>query len=664
MSFLNPALLLWGLPLVLIPVVIHLLNRLRYRSVPWAAMMFLVMANRSSTRNARLRQFLVLLCRMLVILGLLAGLSRPLIGGWVGLALGDRVDTVVVLLDRSASMETVDPLTRRSKRERLLDIVINALDGEQASATAVLIENVLLQPHQVEDAAALAALPLTAATDTAANIPALVEAALDYIEENQTGTTEIWIASDLQRADWRPDSPRWEDLQSRVAGLSQDIRVRVLNIESSDRENLSMTLTGLLRYRRLGDAELDLAIDVSAPTVVNESFPIAIELDGNPSQLDVRLDGQRLALHHRLALGDRTAGGWGRISLPADANSRDNVCYFAYAGAQHLKTAVIAADPATARFLELAAAPAPAPMNVSASTCTPDAVAAVDWAGSAMVIWQAPFAAGAAQAELTAFVRSGGVVVCFPPTAGDGTLLDRISWGAVEDAPAERPFNISHWEQDSGPLARTLTGGQLPVDELRLRRRRQLIAEGEVLATYGDGVPAVVSVREGRGRLVLWTSLPHRDWSNLGEGSVLVPSLQRLLLAGGQRLDNVVFEVCGEHAAADADRPWAAADGSSRDVRWQAGVYRAGDLTLVVNRPPTEDLPDRLDEAGLVTVFGDLTWRMFSETQGHGEQRQSELWRHVLLLVLLLLLGELLLTRPTPRRQEDAGGAQLVGVGA
>ena len=48
MNFLQPF-LLWGLPLVFVPVVIHLLNRMRYRTVAWAAMMFVMAAMKHST---------------------------------------------------------------------------------------------------------------------------------------------------------------------------------------------------------------------------------------------------------------------------------------------------------------------------------------------------------------------------------------------------------------------------------------------------------------------------------------------------------------------------------------------------------------------------------------------------------------------------------------
>jgi hypothetical protein len=65
--------MLWVLPAALLPIVIHLLNRLRYKTVPWAAMIFLLKANRAATRRAKIRQYLLLACRVLVLLFLHLG---------------------------------------------------------------------------------------------------------------------------------------------------------------------------------------------------------------------------------------------------------------------------------------------------------------------------------------------------------------------------------------------------------------------------------------------------------------------------------------------------------------------------------------------------------------------------------------------------------------
>src|SRR5579859_161862 len=104
MSFLQPWLLL-GLPLVALPIIIHLINQRRYQTVRWGAMMFLLAANRMSRGYARLRQWLIMLFRMLAIAGLIIAIARPLASGWLGLAAGGRADTTIVLFDRSPSMQ-------------------------------------------------------------------------------------------------------------------------------------------------------------------------------------------------------------------------------------------------------------------------------------------------------------------------------------------------------------------------------------------------------------------------------------------------------------------------------------------------------------------------------------------------------------------------------
>ena len=69
MSFLNSPLLLYGWPLIFLPIVIHLINRQRHRTVPWGAMMFLLDAKRLQRSMAKLRYWLIMAMRMLGMAG-------------------------------------------------------------------------------------------------------------------------------------------------------------------------------------------------------------------------------------------------------------------------------------------------------------------------------------------------------------------------------------------------------------------------------------------------------------------------------------------------------------------------------------------------------------------------------------------------------------------
>src|SRR5947199_9333752 len=116
MTFLQPILLV-ALPLITLPIIIHLINQRRYQTIRWAGMMFLLATNRMSRGYAKLRQMLILLFRVLAIAGLIFAVSRPLAGGWLGRAAGGRPDTTIILLDRSPSMRQQDPGTVISQLE-------------------------------------------------------------------------------------------------------------------------------------------------------------------------------------------------------------------------------------------------------------------------------------------------------------------------------------------------------------------------------------------------------------------------------------------------------------------------------------------------------------------------------------------------------------------
>src|SRR4051812_22743212 len=125
MTFLQPF-VLWALPLALLPVIIHLVNRMRHRPQRWAAMRFLLAATQSSSSHAKLRQWLILALRVAAVLMLIFFLGRPLAGGWVGWALAPAPDTILIVLDRSASMEGKAAGANTSKREEAIRLVSNA----------------------------------------------------------------------------------------------------------------------------------------------------------------------------------------------------------------------------------------------------------------------------------------------------------------------------------------------------------------------------------------------------------------------------------------------------------------------------------------------------------------------------------------------------------
>lgn len=104
MSFLFPTLLTIGLPLIAVPLLIHLINLRRQQRIRWAAMQFLMESQKRNRRWIMLKQLLLLATRMALIGLLVLMLAHLMIRNeWMSL-LGRGTTHHLVLLDDSYSM--------------------------------------------------------------------------------------------------------------------------------------------------------------------------------------------------------------------------------------------------------------------------------------------------------------------------------------------------------------------------------------------------------------------------------------------------------------------------------------------------------------------------------------------------------------------------------
>src|SRR5579859_4907536 len=102
-SFLfNPVMLL-GLGVLVIPIIIHLLNRRRYEVVDWGAMQFLQLSE-AVRRRLMLEELLLLLLRMGLIAVLVLGLAGPFFESSVLSRFGGGNRDIVLIFDGSSSM--------------------------------------------------------------------------------------------------------------------------------------------------------------------------------------------------------------------------------------------------------------------------------------------------------------------------------------------------------------------------------------------------------------------------------------------------------------------------------------------------------------------------------------------------------------------------------
>src|SRR5581483_2045374 len=116
--FLNPLTMAAGGALVSAPIIIHLINRMRFRRVKWAAMEFLLKAQKRMRRKLIIEQLILLLLRCLLVF--LVGVLLARFTGFGPLEGQEARPTAhVIVLDDSPSM--ADAFTADGKATTAFD---------------------------------------------------------------------------------------------------------------------------------------------------------------------------------------------------------------------------------------------------------------------------------------------------------------------------------------------------------------------------------------------------------------------------------------------------------------------------------------------------------------------------------------------------------------
>lgn len=660
MTFLQP-LLLAALPLIALPIIIHLINRQRHRTVQWAAMMFLLDAKRMTRGMARLRYWLIMLMRMLAIAGLIFAVSRPLASGWLGMAAGGGADTTIILLDRSASTEQQELQTARSKRSVAVEKLSDFFQTLGGAGQLVLIENTENVAMVIDETNQLSELPQTRPTSTACDLPAMLQTALDYIVANNSGRTDIWICSDMRAADWKRDDGRWASLRNEFQQLD-GTRFYLLSYPEQADDNLAITVTDarLRSSENAATLSLDIKVTRTGQDQSLQQIPLEFVINDARSVLTIEMtENEYLLQGHTIELNDAGDAGWGRVELPADANPRDNVSCFVFSTLPTHRSMIVAEDNDIAETIRVAlTAPANPDARYEAEIVTPDRVGEIDWSQSSMIIWQAPIPDASVVSQLEAFAKSGRPVIFFPPSQPTDNSAFGLSWGSWKSNDAEQPIPIASWRGDSGLLQQTLSGEPLPVGELNVYRYLELEGEANSLAQLDGGSRLLAQATQVDGPVYFCTTLPRSSHSTLAQdGVTFYVMLQRALTTGAATQGAARQDVAGSESARNLEG-WQSLFLIDPDVlssqQWtQTGVFQKDDRLLALNRPATEDVPTTLGKDQIADLFGDIEYRQVEEQLSDRSALASEIWRAFLLAMAFALILEALLCVPEAKPSQS-----------
>ncbi|MCP4247838.1 MAG: hypothetical protein GY778_12385, partial [bacterium] len=235
-AFVWPGLFAASVAGVSAPILIHLLARRRFKRVRWAAIEFVIEAQRRNRRRVRLEEAILLLLRCLAVLLIGTVLARPFLSpqGWAG-AWGDSGSGQrehIFLLDDSYSMGfTAGGATRFAQAKREL---IGLLDRRRQQSGGDLItvwrssalDTPLASGIHLDDrslAELSARIEALEPSQRTLGLDDAVEATVTLLTENpDVGGATLTVVSDFQRIDWvdRPGAGASSDEETTLLPLA------------------------------------------------------------------------------------------------------------------------------------------------------------------------------------------------------------------------------------------------------------------------------------------------------------------------------------------------------------------------------------------------------------------------------------------------------------
>ncbi|WFB34682.1 BatA domain-containing protein [Kiritimatiellota bacterium B12222] len=588
MSALSP-LFLWLIPLAFLPVIIHLLNRLRYQTVPWAAMMFLRSADRDASRRAKIRQWIILASRCLMLLMFLLALARLQSKGRLARFFDSGSNLVIILFDRSASMEQLRGGV--SGRERAMALLEQGLSELGPGSRVIWMDSATGEmtplPHGIE----LDRLPMVSETSTSADISAMLRAALQEIARAGVNKAEVWIPTDRQSSAWLPDGanpPDW----SEWAGINTQITLRLLDVAEVVPDSGNRAIQ--LMEAPLWDGEtLTLQMRLLRDTDQPETVPVQIEYGGLSLREEMLVEGHSFTWEQPLQVEAGQSQVHALFSLPADSNLADNRVAVSWVDHGATQASVTVNDVYVDSIMKAALLPQPGLREIVDPVLTPFDQLDFKVAEDGAVL----------SAAERAWVEQGGVLLLLPPEEA------LVAVGEGNEGVA-----VMSWEEQNGVFA-TEQREPLRLDLVRVYEAVTLNSSAEdtrVLATLENGDPLLVREDVGHGVLYRLATVPDPRSSNLDAGYVLVPMLQRMMMQGaeGNRLSGV--QDLGAVVIPETV-DWESLDGEGASPLLHTGRYRHELGVLALNRPLQEDRKEELTLSELEDWATPLTFRTFQD---------------------------------------------------
>ena len=546
-SFLYPAFLLAGLAAA-IPLILHLIQRLRIVRLPFSTIRFLELAKRKAARRTKIENILLLLLRMLIVLLIAMAFAMPMLKTRsLSAFLRDSDRDIALVVDGSYSMQyRTGTGSAWDKALEAAESVMAELSGGDRVCIFVAqdVPRPVIEQLTTDKAFALEQLQSVTPNATEARLAAAVAAARTALDR-QSGNREreLHIITDGQELAWSS----FADTDSERSGAGISTFVTLTGVPAP--ENVAVNEIKLTPPLIMSGMSPNVTVRLASNGAPGDS-PVALHVDNREiarrgsEPADTRSREIRFTIPP-LAPGVHEA----RVELPPDNLEADNVLHFLVRVRNNLSALCVGGTDDTF-YLMKALNPAGETGGMNLKRLEPAAVSGEELSQySCIFLCNALPVPGQVIVALERYVESGGLLIIFPGDAAG--LTDYRVWrclpgmpSAVEDLPTIARKCILRWEKPQHAIVRTLKPrpGETPVATIRrCLRWKQLHDEASTIIAAGAGLPLLLQRRFANGEVLMFSVSADRSWGGLPLSPYFLPIVHQLVQYGTGMTGNEAY---------------------------------------------------------------------------------------------------------------------------
>jgi uncharacterized membrane protein len=691
MIFLNPA-VLFGLLATSIPVIIHLINLRKLKKVEFSTLAFLKELQKTKIKKVKLKQWILLALRILIIIFLVSSFARPTIESvsLAGVSSSAKTSSVIIL-DNSFSMSVVTENGSffNQAKSRIKNLIKNAQEGDELLIIPTSAKNQKFNFSRNINSITnqLGGIEIS---EISGNLNTSLIVAANALSNSSNINKEVYLFSDFQKGRIFDEE---EDLQSLSGIFDEQIKLYLFEFSESEINNLAITDFKVNnQIFQKGKPVSFSATITNFSDYVQEDVVASLFINGNRmAQSNLTLEpsaAQIINLETTLA---KTGLLEIFVEIEDDDIVSDNRRFTAIYIPEQIEILIFTDELENSNFIELALSGSQTAGSFNLTKKSTGQVSAVNL-NSYDVVFLIGGSKNINLSRLTNYIQNGGEVIIMPSekTAAVGfqTMLKEIGLNLNVSKIGEVSSTINYYSFENIDFQHPLfydmfensTKPKIDSPEIYSYLKMSSAGLGKTIISLQDKSAFLSEYKIGNGKVMLFNVAPGLNWSSFPLKGVFAPLVNRAVYyLISETIDGREHIVGDELTISLADRAIqklkALKPGSREEVisidtlnnrkvvkynsTGYKGIYKFlsnDDLIdyFSMNTDPGESIADYADEEMIEDYLSKIGFNgiyYFIEADDdynsiiYQARFGTELWRLFLLVALLLAIFEMIVAK-------------------